>query len=83
MHTEETVAEMLTEPEDGTRLVVQNGDTEFKVIWRDDAEAKNWSPNKTDRWFDAEDSDPMELYQHVKYATAVYPLGEPLAVYGR
>lgn len=39
MHTEQTVAKHLTEPPNGTKLVIQNSDTDFRVIWRDDAEA--------------------------------------------
>ncbi len=68
------------EPLDGTKLVVQQDD-EWKVIWRDDAEADSWYDGdaRGQHWWDDEDSDPMGLHQHIKYADAVYALGEKLA----
>lgn len=81
-HSEATINAHLPEPPDGTRLVIEtdtDGDApEYKVIWRDDAEAKRRGAHPDDRWFDDDDSDPMRLYAHVRYTTAVYPLGQPL-----
>jgi hypothetical protein len=81
VHDEQTVAERLPEPPDGARLVVDNGDGEYKVIWRDDEEAGTFDSHAEDRWFSDPDEDPMGLYQHVKYARAVYAVGSPLAVF--
>lgn len=83
VHSEETVARLLPEPDNGAVLVVKNSDDDWRIIWRDDAEAARWgSPHPTERWFSDSDSDPMELRQHVKYAQAVYALGEPVATFG-
>jgi len=74
IHNEEVLAGILPEPPDGTRLVVDT-EGEPRVIWRDDAEAKNWDARPTDRWFDDDDSDPMSFYQYIKYAAAIYAVG--------
>ena len=76
------------EPANGSKLIVDNGDDSgdrWKVIWRDDEGAKDWYDGdaRDQHWWDDEDSDPMALHQHVKYADAVYALGEPLAVFNR
>ncbi len=86
MHSEATTAVLTAnEPPNGTRLIVDNGDDEWKVIVRDDAEAKRWGngPDDDQHWFDSRDmdSDPMDLHQHLKYAGAVYALGAKLAVF--
>lgn len=80
VHSEELVATKLPEPPNRTRLIVDDGD-EYRVIWRDDGEAKTWgSEHETERWFSRADEHPMELYQYVKYAVAVYGLPDlPLA----
>lgn len=83
-HSEDVTAVITAnEPPSGTRLIVDTGDNEWKVIWRDDAEADRWYDGdaRGQHWFDDEDSDPMGLHQHLKYADAVYALGEPLAVF--
>jgi hypothetical protein len=71
------------EPPNGTRLVVI-GERESKVIWRDDdAQAEVWGkddPHKQ-RWLDDHEGEPMALREHIKYADAVYALGEPLATF--
>lgn len=72
VNDEQKIAETLPEPADGEVLVVKNGDTDWRVIWRDDKAAKRWH----------DDADPMGLYQHVKYAEAVYALGQRVAVAG-
>ncbi|GGN39175.1 hypothetical protein FHR83_006775 [Actinoplanes campanulatus] len=81
-HSEQATAVLTAnEPKDGTVLLVRSGD-EWKVIERDDALSRDYDPQ--DHWFDVTteaigDSDPMALHQHVKYADAVYALGEKLA----
>lgn len=82
MHSEKVTAVLTdNEPPDGTKLVVI-GERESKVIWRDDAEAKlSWGADDPygQHWFEDHDEDPMALHEHVKYADAVYALGEKLA----
>jgi hypothetical protein len=82
-HTRETTsAAFKTEPADGTRLIVHNGDNEWEVIWRDDKYADEWyhgDAPEGDHWFRASDEDPMELHQYLKYADAVYALGAEVA----
>lgn len=87
-HTEETTAVLTgNEPPNGTKLIVDVGMDGWKVIERDDAEAKLWGNDWDDdqHWFASGDftSDPMSLHQHIKYADAVYALGEPLAVFNQ
>lgn len=82
-HTEEKIRAAITEPPDGTKLVVITEDG-GKVIWRDDkAAAESYGKDDPYRqyWFEDHDEDPMALYEHLKYADAVYQLGEPLAVF--
>ncbi len=78
----ETVTAVLTanEPADGTKLVVER-DGVFRVIDRDDAAAKRMGAHPDDRWFDVytDCEDPMSLHEQIKYADAVYALGEKLA----
>ncbi len=74
-HREDTITQRVSEPPDGARLVVDLGDGEWKVIWRDDDLADEWGAHELDRWFNALDEDPMGLYQQLKYAVAVYELG--------
>lgn len=84
IHDEETISATIPEPPDGSILVVQNGRGEYRVIWRNDAEAQKWEGPASDHWFDDDDSDPMALYQHVKYADRVWLVpAEPIAEYGR
>jgi hypothetical protein len=79
INSEETVARLLPEQPDGTRLVVQEGDGEYKVIWRDDT-AAGMGTLLDERWFGpGTDDDPMAFYEHVKYAVAVYSVG-PLLI---
>lgn len=83
-HSEEVTAVITAnEPPDGAYLVVDSGDNDWKVIWRDDTAARAWynGDARGQHWLDDHDSDPMGLHQHVKYAYAVYALGEPLAVF--
>ncbi len=83
MSHSETVTAALTanEPLNGTKLIVEMGVDEWKVIVRDDDAAKGQGAEPGDHWFDgAEPSDePMSLHQHIKYADAVYALGGKLA----
>jgi hypothetical protein len=68
------------EPPNGARLILDKGD-EWIVIVRDDAEAKSWGQEPDERWFNAAEMNdgPMELHQFLKYAEAVYALGNKLA----
>jgi hypothetical protein len=70
------------EPPDGTKLAVYGGEGQWRVIWRDDEEAKLWYEGdaRGQNWFDEPDSDPMGLHQHLQYAHSVYLLGEPIGV---
>lgn len=78
-----SVSRLLPEPADGSMLVVDDGDGERTVIWRDDAEAKRWGGMPGERWFSDRNCDPMSLYQHVKYAAKVYEVaGKPVAMFG-
>jgi hypothetical protein len=76
-HTEEAVRAAIAEPADGTRLTLDLGEGEWRTIWRDDKLAGY----SEDRWFDNFDGDPMSFYEHLKYAKAVYVLGDPAAVF--
>lgn len=68
-----------SEPPNGTKLILNMGDGEWRVIYRDDSST---GPEYEDeRWLASGDDEPMDLYQHIKYADAVYALGEPLAVF--
>lgn len=76
-----TAALTANEPADGTKLIVQHGG-DWHVIWRDDTAAANADAHPDDCWFSTGDGgtdDPVSLYQHLKYADAVYALGEKLA----
>jgi hypothetical protein len=83
-HSEKVTAVVTdNEPPDGSKLVIISEDG-GKVIWRDDATAADsWGPGDPhkQRWFEDHDEDPMSLHEHLKYADAVYALGEPLAVF--
>lgn len=86
MEHPESVTAVITdnEPPNGTKLVVVG--EESKVIWRDDAagiQAYGKDDPYKQRWLDDHDEDPMSLHEHLKYADAVYALGEPLAVFRR
>lgn len=81
-HTEEFINQHLPEPPNGTRLVVDSGDNEYRVIWRDDAEAKRWDGHPLDRWFCDVSDDPMSLAAHLRYAEAVYELGYQILKFG-
>jgi hypothetical protein len=77
----ESVTAVLTEnePANGTKLVVSSAG-EFRVIGRVDAAATKNGGHPDDRWFDlGDDTDGMSLHQYLKYADAVYALGEKLA----
>jgi hypothetical protein len=88
-HTRETTsAAFKVEPSDGTALVIlksgADGEAEWVVIWRDDREAgRRWDDDaRGQHWFRADDEDPMEFHQYLKYADAVYALGEEIARFG-
>ncbi len=53
----------------------------FKVIERDDTAARRQEAQPGDHWFDVytDCEDPMSLHEHLRYADAVYALGEKLA----
>lgn len=74
MHTEQTINRHMSEPPDGTRIVILVCPDEHKVVWRDDAEAGRWGANPEERWFDSGDSDPMGFHEHLKHADAVWVL---------
>jgi hypothetical protein len=85
-HTRETTsAAFKTEPADGTTLVLKKttyyGEPEWEVIWRDDKQAaRTWDDDaRGQHWFRVADEDPMELHQYLKYADAVFALGEEVA----
>lgn len=85
-HTRETTsAAFKTEPADGTTLVLKkstyDGEPDWEVIWRNDADADRWYDGDADgqHWFRANDETPMELHQYLKYADAVYALGAEVA----
>lgn len=75
-----TAALTANEPPNGTKLVVEKGG-DWVVVLRDDDAARSWDAYEGDRWFEGVDrnTEPMSLYQHLKYADAVYALGEKLA----
>lgn len=81
-HSEATTAALTdNEPPNGTKLVVI-GEHDSKVIWRDDSaqrEAYGADDPYKQRWLEDHNEDPMSLHEHVKYADAVYALGEMLA----
>jgi hypothetical protein len=70
------------EPPDGTKLIIDQGDGDWKVIWRDDAEADRWYDGdaRGQHWWDDAESDPMGLEQQTKYADAVYRLGDQVVI---
>jgi hypothetical protein len=83
----ESVTAVITdnEPSNGTILFVRSG-SEWTVIERDDDVSRDYEPGE--HWYVVTsevigDADPMALHEHIKYADAVYALGEPLAVFGR
>jgi hypothetical protein len=85
-HTRETTSAVFeTEPADGSTLVLKksdgDGNPEWEVIWRDDAEARRWYTDDPhgQHWFRDADEDPMELHQYLKYADEVYSLGSLVA----
>jgi hypothetical protein len=86
-HTRETTsAAFKEEPADGTTLVLKKsgyeGEPDWEVIWRDDKYADEWHHGDApegEHWFRDTDEDPMELHQYLKYADAVFALGEELA----
>ncbi len=78
-HSEATTAVLTAnEPPNGTVLIVKEGE-EYKVIVRDDKAAAD--AGYEDHWFEASgmDAEPDALHQFVKYADAVYALGDRLA----
>ena len=81
-HSVQTTAVLTAhEPANGTVLVLDRSQGDYRVIWRDDAAADVWYDGEADGqvWFNDPDEDPMVLHQHLKYADAVYALGEKLA----
>jgi hypothetical protein len=69
-----------SEPPDGTKLVIENG-SDWTIIRRDDEASRLRGAHPGDRWFEGDYSgDPMSLREHLKYADAVYAIGERLAV---
>lgn len=83
MHTEQTTAVLTAnEPPNGTKLILDMPGGAWKVIVRDDAAAAAWDSFEGERWFAAEGElygEPAVLHEHIKYADAVYALGEKLA----
>lgn len=83
-HSEETVNTAIgQEPPDRTILIVETLHGEWRAIRRSDTEAKGRVGGDVggQHWFHADLSspDPMRLYEHLKYARAVYRLGETVA----
>jgi hypothetical protein len=69
------------EPPNGTILFVRTASA-WTVIERDDDVSRDYEPGE--HWYVVTDeaigdADPMSLHEHVKYADAVYALGEKLA----
>jgi hypothetical protein len=81
-HSREVTA-VLAEPADGARLVIyaEDGFREWEVIWRNDAAASEWYDGdaRGQHWWRADDEDPMELHQYLKYAEVVFQLGPIVA----
>lgn len=72
------IADVLPEPENGTRLVMTEYDGNQRIIWRDDAVVVSRYP--TERWMHDRNDDPMEWRAILKYATSVYSIPDkPLA----
>lgn len=79
----ESVTAVLTdnEPPNGTKLILHEGWDSWRVIVRLTGAT---SANGQEDWHDgATDEDPRSLHDWLKYADAVYALGEQLAVFRR
>jgi hypothetical protein len=83
----ESVTAILTanEPKDGTILFVRTASA-WTVIERDDAVSGDYEPGE--HWYVVTDevigdADPMSLHEHIKFADAVYAIGEKPAEFGR
>jgi hypothetical protein len=67
----------------GTKLILQIG-SDWLIIRRDDEAAILRDAHPDDCWFEGDyRGDPMSLHEHLKYAAAVYALGEKLAEFRR
>lgn len=78
MKNETNIADIMPEPDNGTRLVRIEYDGKPTVIWRDDAVATRQHPDE--RWVYDLDTDPMDWREILRYATQVYSISEmPLA----
>lgn len=80
-----TAALMNPEPPNGTILFVRSGSA-WTVIERDDDVSRDYEP--CEHWYvvtdeSIGDADPMSLHEHIKFADAVYALGEKLTGFGR
>jgi hypothetical protein len=86
-HSEQTTAVLTAnEPPNGTVLIARYPEGSsmhpYRVIWRDDdaqAEAYGYDDPYKQRWLEDPDDEPMALHEYLKYADAVYALGEKLA----
>lgn len=83
--TEAFVNELDKSSGNGDMFVVVDDDGDRFVVMRDDGRAAEWRGVPGDsrwfgegRWFDADDhyADPMRLWQHCQYATALHRIGE-------
>jgi len=71
------IADILPEPPDGTRLLLVDKIGLMYAAWRDDRQAAR-EGHLGEPWFT--DGDCLEWAEAVKYARAVYPVGDqPLA----
>lgn len=69
--TESNLADMFAEePPDGTYLVAWE-DGEAALVWRNDAEAKQWDAEPDEHWFN-DQHDPMTLHNILAGATQVH-----------
>lgn len=69
----------IPEPADRRRVVVDNGPTAsnpLNLFWRDDQEAKRWSGQPDERWFDDHNSDPLAWGEVLRGAEKVFLVHE-------
>lgn len=65
------IADEMPEPSNGTWLVIKEGSSSPRVIWRDDDSRPGWA-HEDERWFDDVDQDGLGWHEAMKYADVVY-----------